>query len=53
MGNYDTFYTDAAGTIPFNGQDLYWSFQKTIDAFKYSATINSSGAVSGPIDLCF
>lgn len=53
MGGFDTFYTDAAGTVPFDGQDLYWSFQKTGDAFKATAIINSSGVNSGQPELCF
>jgi hypothetical protein len=50
--SYTEFYTDPAGTIPFDGQNLYWAFRKEGSNIKYASQINSAGVNIGSTNIC-
>ena len=51
-GNYDRFFSDSGGTIPFVGGNAYWHVQKLVDAFSRGQDIDNDGyPISLPV-LC-
>jgi hypothetical protein len=48
----DIVYLDAAGTTPFIGDGDYYGVQILFYTDSYSATVNASGVIGGPISIC-
>jgi hypothetical protein len=51
-GNFNRVFTDAGGTIPFNGGNAYWHMQKLTDVVSRSQDIDTNGYPINPAALC-
>ena len=51
-GNFNRVFTDAGGTIPFNGGNAYWHMQKLTDVVSRSQEIDTNGYPINPAALC-